>query len=360
MLENERNKATDASKNELQGVILFSDGHNTPGEPSPNAFENAKAVAQRLHVPIFVVGLGQERSQVRLDITELRVPPQVQPDDKFPAVVEVTGEGLSGKPVPVELEVTYSRKGADGKEVLLPLKLIESVEESHSVVKTTTTPVKAAEEWILPAQPIFLRPAQPVQFDTGSPPRAEINFAVDAVTLAAAAGVDLKTVKPNVKKWEIGVTEDGAALHFRAHIPRPQKEMIAAKEHVSDTEDVTVQKKPLRVLLFASAATHEYQFLQAILVRDMTKGRVKVSSFLQPPPGQQTVNPGVIQDAVLLDHFPDQFDPGQAGQPKADKPDNPYDLSDYDVIVAFDPDWKQLSKEQIALLFGREDTGPDG
>ena len=70
MLENERNKATDASKNELQGVILFSDGHNTPGEPSPNAFENAKAVAQRLHVPIFVVGLGQERSQVRLDITD--------------------------------------------------------------------------------------------------------------------------------------------------------------------------------------------------------------------------------------------------------------------------------------------------
>ncbi len=41
------------------------------------------------------------------------------------------------------------------------------------------------------------------------------------------------------------------------------------------------------MLLFASAATHEYQFVQAILVRDQTKGRVKVATFLQPPPGQK-------------------------------------------------------------------------
>ena len=72
-----------------------------------------------------------------------------------------------------------------------------------------------------------------------------------------------------------------------------------------------MQKKPLRVLLFASAATHEYQFVQAILVRDQTKGRVKVSTFLQPPPGQKEPREGVHQDAQLLTKFPDQFDVGR-------------------------------------------------
>ncbi len=116
-----------------------------------------------------------------------------------------------------------------------------------------------------------------------------------------------------------------------------------------------MQKKPLRVLLFASAATHEYQFVQAILVRDQTKGRVKVSTFLQPPPGQKEPREGVIQDALLLTKFPDQFDVG------ADKKeDNPYDLSDYDVIVAFDPDWDQLTDKQISLLFGRDEVDPNG
>ncbi len=53
--------------------------------------------------------------------------------------------------------------------------------------------------------------------------------------------------------------------------------------------------------------------------------------------------------------FPDQYDVG------ADKKDdNPYDLSDYDVIVAFDPDWDQLTDKQISMLFGRDELDPNG
>ena len=105
----------------------------------------------------------------------------------------------------------------------------------------------------------------------------------------------------------------GAALP--RHIPRAPKEIFAANEHVSDPAGLIVQKKPLRVLLFASAATHEYQFVQAILVRDMTKGRVKVSTFLQPPPGRKEPREGVIQDATLLTKFPDQYrPPARAGR----------------------------------------------
>ena len=329
----------------LQGIIVFTDGRSTEG--SPTAFEDLKKAVEPDHIPLFVVAIGEERPKVKLDIVDLRVPPQIQPDDKFPAVVEVTGEGLPDQPVPVELEIIYVHNDKEGKEEPLPIMLRESIDEKPGqTVKRQEAP--------LPSR-IVLRPPEPVKFDTGSPPRAEVQFQIDAATLAAAAGVDLSKQFDKVRKWEIEETLPDSELRFRAHVPRAPKEILAAKEHVSDPAGLVVQKKPLRVLLFASAAMHEYQFVQAIMVRDSTKGRVKVSTFLQPPPGQKEPREGVIQDAQLLTKFPDQFD---VGPDKKD--DNPYDLSDYDVIVAFDPDWDQLTDKQITLLFGRDEIDANG
>ena len=79
----------------LQGVVVFTDGRSTEG--SSTGFDQLKEHARRDHVPIFVVAIGEERPQVKIEIADLRVPQQIQPDDKFPAVVEVTGEGLPEK-----------------------------------------------------------------------------------------------------------------------------------------------------------------------------------------------------------------------------------------------------------------------
>jgi hypothetical protein len=335
------------SKKMLRGVVVFSDGRSNEG--SPNAFEQLKEHAQASNIPIFMVGVGEERPKVKIEIADLRVPQQVQPDDKFPAMAELTGEGLPDKPVDVELEVTYVKKGRDGKEELLPIGLIESVELKPG----DKAPAPGQLQTVSLGSKIVLHPAEPPRFDKGSPPRVEVPFQIDAATLAAAAGVDLKAPPLNaVKKWEIVETVPDAELRFRVRTPRDPQEIFANKDHVSDPAGMIVQRKPLRVLLFASAATHEYQFVQAIMVRDMAKGRVKVNAYLQPPPGRTELREGVLQDATLLKKFPDQID-----RKFATEEDKQYDLSEYDAIIAFDPDWMQLKEEEIKLVKQWADNG---
>lgn len=107
-----------------------------------------------------------------------------------------------------------------------------------------------------------------------------------------------------------------------------------------------LRKRPSRVLLFASAPMREYQFLRTVLVRQSERNRADLTIHLQLPPGVKKRRAGVVQDVPsdrLLEAFPDRLerDPGKVQY------DN---LGSYDVIVAFDPDWSQLSKKQWALL----------
>ena len=66
--------------------------------------------------------------------------------------------------------------------------------------------------------------------------------------------------------------------------------MIFTPDALARVAEVTqgiprVVKRPLRVLLFASSATRDYQFLRSILVREMDKKRAELSIYLQLPPG---------------------------------------------------------------------------
>ncbi len=330
------------SKKMLQGVVIFTDGRSTEG--SSTGFAQVEEHAKAAHVPIFVIGIGEERPQVKIEIADLRVPQQIQPDDKFPAVVEITGQGLPDKDINPALEVTYTRKGKEGKEEELPIVLMESVDAKPSDKPAQPQSVSLGKK-------LLIRPTEQAKFDKGAPPRVEVSYQIDALALAAAAGVDLKAF-PNVRKWEIAQTLPDAELRFRAGVPKDSQEVFGFKEHVSDPAGMVVQKKPLRVLLFASAATHEYQFAQAMLVRDMTKQRVKVASYLQMPPGRTEPRDGIVQDAPLLKKFPDQID-----RKFSSEDDKLYDLSEYDVILAFDPDWSQLNDEQIKLFKQWADKG---
>ena len=87
----------------------------------------------------------------------------------------------------------------------------------------------------------------------------------------------------------------------------------------------------MRVLLFAGAATHEYQFVRNLLARDADKSGFRLAVCLQAPLGRKEPRDGVEQGATLLKTFPD-------------------DLGSYDVIVAFDPDWLRLDADQMKLL----------
>ncbi|HEX3655772.1 MAG TPA: hypothetical protein VHV55_08205 [Pirellulales bacterium] len=89
---------------------------------------------------------------------------------------------------------------------------------------------------------------------------------------------------------------------------------------------VEIVDRKTHVLLFAGGPSREYQFLRNQLRRDKD---VVVDVLLQ------TGVAGISQDAhAILDEFPETRQ----------------ELYDYDVLVAFDPDWRKLSPAQVDLV----------
>lgn len=92
------------------------------------------------------------------------------------------------------------------------------------------------------------------------------------------------------------------------------------------TANVEVIERRSRVLILAGGPTREYQFLRTYLYRD----RDTVVDVLL-----QTGRPGISQEADnLLFEFPADIE----------------ELSEYDCIVAFDPDWTELDLLQVQAL----------
>ncbi len=319
----------------VQGLVIITDGRSTEG--SPRLFSEIETRAKSARIPIFVVGVGQERPQVKIDIVDVRVPEQVQPEDKFRAVVELQGEGLPEKPVKVFLDITYTVKDKNGKDTDLDLTLTEQVDKNN--------PDEKRVKLSLGTKKLTLEPPTPVKFDRSSPPRATVEFPIDAETLAKAAHVDLDSGDSAGKKWELSETGEGE-LRFRIRVPRDAQEAFASPFHVTEPSVLRVVKRPLRVLLFASSATRDYQFLRSILVRETDKKRAELSIYLQLPPGVTERRGGIVQDVPperLLGQFPTRLE-------AADKDEQLYALDQYDVIVAFDPDWTQLSEGQLKMV----------
>ena len=105
----------------------------------------------------------------------------------------------------------------------------------------------------------------------------------------------------------------------------PPMEDAIPEDNRQQVEVNAVDRKD-RVLLFASAPSRDYQFICAQIYRDKT---MEADVYL---PWTQT---GISQSADrILDKFPSSRS----------------EMAEYDVIMAFDPDWRELSPEQIELL----------
>jgi hypothetical protein len=276
------------STNMLQGIVVFSDGRNT--EYSSQAFEEVRARAQRARIPIFAVAVGEHRLPVSIRLAPLQAPEQARPDDKFPIRVEVDGEGLPNRESAVSLDVT------------LP-----------SGEKMTVR--------------------KPFKFNAGSggPPHAQIEFEIDAAEFGASA-------KPGAKP-ELAEGE----WKFQARVPKEKREIFLDKEHTSAKAVVRVVKKPLRVLIFTGAGSHDYQFVRNLFVREVDQRRAELSVCLQ------LQREGVVQDVPadrLLKQFPSRLSEDTSGGAE----DRYANLAYYDVIIAFDPDWSRLTPEQLSVL----------
>jgi hypothetical protein len=344
--------------NRLQGIVVFTDGRSNEG--SNAAFAELASRAKAARIPIFVVGVGEDRLKIKIDINELRVPTVIQPEDRFRVVTDVTGEGLAGQQLDLEMEITHvrtykeKRKDKDGKvveeekEELLDIEVIEAEDEKADAKE------KQKREKISLGKSIKLKPEPAAKLDKSNPPRVEVEWQLDAVALAAKANpaVDLTADKYKGRKWEIAECKEDSELKFRVRVPVDKREGIVDKKfHESERSGMKVIKKPVRVLLMAAAANRDYQFVRTLLVRETEKKRMELAIYLQLPPGQLKAREGVVQDVPperMLKAFPDTI-----GQKKGDL----YDLTSYDVIVAFDPDWNQLTIDQVANLKKWADKG---
>lgn len=124
-------------------------------------------------------------------------------------------------------------------------------------------------------------------------------------------------------RFELTPTEAGRrTLKLRVRPP-------AADRNPSDNQqeaDVEIVDRKTRVLLFAGGPMREYQFLRNQLRRDRD---IVVDVLLQSGAS------GISQDAhEILDAFPS----------------TPETLFAYDALVAFDPDWRQLTPAQQELV----------
>lgn len=113
-------------------------------------------------------------------------------------------------------------------------------------------------------------------------------------------------------------------LELEARIVAPPDDQYGDDNRRS--AEIDVVETSTKVLLIASGATRDYRFLRNQLKRDR---HANVDVWLQMSP------PGISQDADnVLDGFPKTKE----------------ELFEYDVIVAFDPDWTQLDAQQVDLL----------
>lgn len=345
--------------NRVQGIIVFTDGRNTEG--SPSAFRELESRARAARIPIFVVAVGEDRQKVKLEITDVRAPQQIQPEDKFRVRASLTGEGLAGEKLDVTLEikhvkttkkVTITKDPKTGKETRneveseeeLPIELIEAENQENP---------KSTREKIVLGNKILMKAPLDVILDKGVPARTEVEWTLDAAALALASEkkIDLTTLDYKTRKWEIGETKEDSEFRYIVRVPVDKREGLKQKFHESTKVGMKVIKKPIRVLLVAASGNRDFQFVRSLLVRETDKKRLELAICFQLPPDEKTARTGVVMDIPperLIRSFPDSF---------RKKKGDLYDLSSYDVIVAFDPDWKQITAEQIKLLKDWSDKG---
>jgi hypothetical protein len=307
-----------------QGIVLFTDCHSTEG--GPQAFKELAERARRAKVPVFVVVVGENRDETKIDIADVRAPDKVRPEDPFPVSVDVTGMGITpGREVTVYLDVF--RPGQDPKKDA-PFRTVEKkvpwkgTQLPRAQVEFPITQADYGEVGVNVEEPTPMG-GKPGEKPAGKP--------------APAAKPEEKSDKPELKvgDWQ-----------FVARVPRDGAELTNEKFHTREPVVVRVEKKPLRVLIVASAPLRDYQFVQTMLVREMDKHRLELSIYLQPLPGQAR-RMGIVQGVPpdhMLTRFPDHLDDKKLSEEAL------YNLANYDVIVAFDPNWSELSKEQTTLV----------
>lgn len=240
--------------NPLAGIIILTDGRNNAGLDPKSVIASAKSV----RVPLYVIGLGSERSPPNLRLLEVDVPHRLYPGDKFSLSAILGSSGFAGKTATVQ--VLAGPEGADPSTYSIENEQQVFLPEQESLATTRfELEPKAVGKW---------------------------SYVVKVIPLEGDADERDNSAKASV-------------------------EVIERKN---------------RVLIFAGGPTREYQFVRNLLYRDRD---VESHVLLQ------SGGTGSSQESKkLLQEFP------------ADRAT----LSQYDAILAFDPDWTKVSDSSVEAL----------
>jgi hypothetical protein len=288
--------------NMVQGIVVFSDGRSNIG--SDSAYLELKTRASRENIPIFTVAVGEDRQTVSIVLSEVQAPDNAPPDEAFKIIVEADGINLANTEVEVFLDL------------FLP----------------NNDPKDGQPDHTLPGKLTFL---------PGDPPHGQAEFVIDPTKLPEK----LTEVVPGAAGNKRSLRE--GSWTARARIPKHKGEAFADAEHVRDRPKIMVTKKPLRILLVASGPSREFLALKNMLVREVQETRVELCVLMQNEAGEKGTAVLDVPPERLLTRFPTKLD--TAGK-NPDPKERFYNLNEYDLIIAFDPDWSELTQQQAEDL----------
>lgn len=296
--------------NMAQGVVVFTDGRSNLG--SDSAYAELKNRAAREKIPVFAVAVGEARETTSIVITDVQAPDNAPPDEPFKVIVEADGIGLGNQEVEVAVDLFLPNK--DPKTDL----------------------------------PDYTFPPAKLTFQPGDPPHGQAEFVVDPAKLPDNLVEESKdaAIKKKVLKESPAGSRGWTA---RARIAKDKREAFADPEHVRERSNIQVTRRPLRVLLVASGPGKDYQNLRTMLVREVQDARAELCIYLQNTAGESGAAVQDVPPERLLARFPNRLDTNLSGA-KVDPKERYYNLNEYDVIVAFDPDWSELTREQAEAV----------
>jgi len=240
----------------LAGVVVFTDGASNGGIETSNAHAAAVASGTR----IVTIGLGNTDKPANLQVQTVQAPTHAHVGDGFTITAFLTGQGLSGQNVTVEL------LGKD-ERATSPMTVLQT---KQATILEDGIPVGVS-----------------FRFDTKDPGRRIFN-----VRAMAGESVREFTLSDNEK-------------------PLPP---------------IEITDRRTRVLLLAGGPMRDYQFVRNLYFRD--RG-MELHILLQ------SGDPQISQEAEkVLTKFPATRE----------------ELFEYDVIVAFDPDWKAIQPGELELI----------
>jgi hypothetical protein len=289
--------------NMVQGVIVFSDGRSNLG--SDSGYGELRERAAREKIPVFTIAVGEDRQTAAIAISDVQAPGEAPIDEAWKIIVEADGVNMANKEVEVFLDLFMPNADGGAKDM-------KGAAPDHTLTEKLT-------------------------FTPGDPPHGQAEFVIDPAKLPEKLTQESKDAA--IKKRVLMAGKWGA----RARIAKDPQEAFADAEHVRERPGINVVQQKLRILLVASAPSREFSFLRTLLVREMQDKRATVTTYVQNEAGTTGKLTPEVDEKILL-RFPNRFD--LSNKPPTDASEIGYNFNDYDIMLAFDPDWSELTAPQ--------------